>query len=92
MNTIVEKITELIKEMLQGWVMSNLEGMFTDVNDKVGTIAGEVSQTPSAWNAGIFNMIKNLSDTVIIPIAGIIITYVLCYELITMVIDKESNF
>ena len=75
MNTIVEKITELIKEMLQGWVMSNLEGMFTDVNTKVGTIAGEVSQTPSAWNAGIFNMIKNLSDTVIIPIAGIIITY-----------------
>ena len=73
MNTIVEKITELIKEMLQGWVMSNLEGMFTDVNTKVGTIAGEVSQTPSAWNAGIFNMIKNLSDTVIIPIAGIII-------------------
>ena len=58
MNTIVEKITELIKEMLQGWVMSNLEGMFTDVNTKVGTIAGEVSQTPSAWNAGIFNMIK----------------------------------
>ena len=49
MNTIVEKITELIKEMLQGWVMSNLEGMFTDVNTKVGTIAGEVSQTPSAW-------------------------------------------
>ena len=90
MNTIVEKITELIKEMLQGWVMSNLEGMFTDVNDKVGTIAGEVSQTPSAWNAGIFNMIKNLSDTVIIPIAGIIITYVLCYELITMVIDKNN--
>ena len=90
MNTIVEKITELIKEMLQGWVMSNLEGMFTDVNTKVGTIAGEVSQTPSAWNAGIFNMLKNLSDTVIISIAGIIITYVLCYELITMVIDKNN--
>ena len=90
MNTIVEKITELIKEMLQGWVMSNLEGMFTDVNDKVSTIAGEVSQTPSAWNASIFNMIKTLSDNVVIPIAGIIITYVLCYELITMVIDKNN--
>ena len=90
MNTIVEKITELIKEMLQGWVMSNLEGMFTDVNTKVGTIAGEVSQTPSAWNASVFTMIQTLSDTVIIPIAGIIITYVLCYELITMVIDKNN--
>ena len=90
MNSIVEKITELIKEMLQGWVISNLEGMFTDVNEKVGTIAGEVSKNPSTWNAGIFDMIKNLSDTVIIPIAGIIITYVLCYELITMVIDKNN--
>ena len=70
--------------------MTNLEGMFTDVNDKVGTIAGEVSQTPSAWNASVFTMIQNLSDTVIIPIAGIIITYVLCYELITMVIDKNN--
>ena len=64
MNTIVEKITELIKEMLQGWVMSNLEGMFTDVNDKVGTIAGEVSQTPSAWNAGIFMPSKRNYQTI----------------------------
>ncbi|MCR5234966.1 MAG: hypothetical protein K6E53_13835 [Lachnospiraceae bacterium] len=90
MNSIVDKITELIKEMLQGWVLTNLEGMFTDVNDKVGTIAGEVSKTPSGWNAGIFSMIQNLSTTVIVPIAGIIITYVLCYELITMVIDKNN--
>lgn len=90
MNTIVDRITELIKEMLQGWVMANLSGMFTDVNDKVGTIAGQVSMTPSVWNPSIFNMIKNLSDTVVVPIAGIIITYVLCYELITMVIDKNN--
>ena len=90
MNTIVEKITELIKEMLQGWVMSNLEGMFTDVNTKVGTIAGEVSKTPSTWNSGIFNMVKNLSENVIVPIAGMIISFVLIYELITMVIDKNN--
>ncbi len=90
MNSIVDKITELIKEMLQGWVLTNLEGMFTDVNDKVGTIAGEVSKTPSGWNSGIFSMIQNLSNTVIVPIAGIIITYVLCYELITMVIDRNN--
>lgn len=90
MGNILDKITELIKEMLQGWVMTNLEGMFTDVNDKVGTIAGEVSKTPSTWNAGIFSMIQSLSDSVIIPIAGIIITYVLCYELISMVIDKNN--
>ena len=90
MGNILDKITELIKEMLQGWVMTNLEGMFNDVNDKVGTIAGEVSKTPSTWNTGIFSMIQSLSDSVIIPIAGIIITYVLCYELISMVIDKNN--
>jgi hypothetical protein len=90
MGAIVDKITELIKEMLQGWVMSNLDGMFTDVNEKVGTIAGEVSQTPSAWNTGVFSMVQGLSDSVIIPIAAIIITYVLCYELITMVIEKNN--
>ena len=87
---IIDRIAEFIKEMLQGWVMANLTGMFTDVNDKVGTIAGEVSKSPSVWNPSIFNMIKNLSDTVVVPIAGIIITYVLCYELINMVIDKNN--
>ena len=72
MGSIIEKITEFIKEMLQGWVLDNLETMFTDVNTKVGTIAGEVGQTPSSWNAGIFSMIDNLSDTVMVPIAGIL--------------------
>ena len=90
MGTIIDKITEFIKEMLQGWVLSNLETMFTDVNEKVGTIAGEVSKTPSTWNSGIFDMIKTLSDNVIVPIAGMIISFVLVYELITMVIDKNN--
>lgn len=76
--------------MLQGWVLDNLETMFTDVNTKVGTIAGEVGQTPSSWNAGIFSMIDNLSDTVMVPIAGMIISAILCYELITMVMDKNN--
>lgn len=90
MGGIIEKITEFIKEMLQGWVLTNLETMFNDVNNKVGTIAGEVSQTPSAWNSSIFNMVKNLSENVIVPIAGMIITFVLCYELITMVMEKNN--
>ena len=90
MNGIIDKITDFIKEMLQGWVLSNLDTMFTDVNDKVGTIAGEVSRTPSAWNSSIFSMIQTLSETVIVPIAGMIISFVLCYELITMVIDKNN--
>ena len=90
MGGIIDKITDFIKEMLQGWVLDNLATMFTDVNDKVGTIAGEVSRTPSTWNSGIFNMIKTLSENVVIPIAGLIISFVLIYELITMVIDKNN--
>lgn len=90
MGGIIDKITDFIKEMLQGWVLSNLETMFTDVNDKVGTIAGEVSQTPSSWNSGIFSMVQTLSENVIVPIAGMIISFVLVYELITMVIDKNN--
>ena len=90
MGGIIEKITEFIKEMLQSWVLSNLGTMFNDVNDKVGTIAGEVSKTPSNWNAGVFGMVKTLSENVIIPIAGMIISFVLIYELITMVMDKNN--
>ena len=90
MGGIIDKITDFIKEMLQGWVLSNLSAMFTDVNDKVGTIAGEVSKTPSTWNAGIFSMVQTLSENVIVPIAGMIISFVLIYELITMVIDKNN--
>ena len=71
MGAIIDKITEFIKEMLQGWVLDNLSTMFTDVNDKVGTIAGEVGKTPSSWNSGIFSMIQSLSENVMVPIAGI---------------------
>ena len=70
MGGIIDKITDFIKEMLQGWVLSNLDTMFSDVNDKVGTIAGEVSKTPSTWNSGIFSMIRTLSENVVVPIAG----------------------
>lgn len=90
MGAVIDKITEFIKEMLQGWVLDNLGTMFTDVNTKVGTIAGEVGKTPSTWNAGIFSMIENLSDTVMVPIAGMIISAILCYELITMVMDRNN--
>jgi hypothetical protein len=65
--------------------------MFDEVNTKVGEIAGQVGQTPQGWNANVFNLIRTLSETVIIPIAGIILTFVLCYELISMVIDKNNQ-
>ena len=87
---ILEAITDWIKELLIGAITSSLTSMFGDVNDKVGTIAAEVGQTPQAWNINIFNMIRALSETVILPIAGIVITYVLCAEIIGMVVDKNS--
>lgn len=83
-------IEEWLRELLSGFVSSNLTTMFTDVNDKTGTIAAEVGQTPQGWNTGIFNMIQSLSETIIVPIAGMIITFVLCYELISMIIEKNN--
>jgi len=90
MQSIFDAITDWIKELLIGAIEGNLSNMFGDVNDKVGTIATEVGTTPQAWNSNIFSMIQTLSDTVIIPIAGIIITYVLCVELIGMVTEKNN--
>lgn len=90
MFDLFEKIEEAIRELLTNFVSSNLTTMFTDVNDKTGTIAAEVAQTPQAWNGSIFNMIQNLSNSVIIPIAGLIITFVLCYELISMITEKNN--
>ena len=91
MEKIIDAITEWLQELLIGVIQTNLGTMFNDVNTKVGTIAGEVGQTPEAWNSSVFSMIKNLSDTVILPIAGIIITYVLCYELIHMIMEKNHG-
>lgn len=90
MNTIIERITEAIKDILISFIKTSLEGMFSYVNEQVGTVAGQVGQTPQGWNSGVFNMIQNLSQTVIVPIAGMIITFVLCYELITMVTQKNN--
>ncbi len=90
MGAIKDQIAEFIKEALQGWITSNLTTMFTDVNEKVGTIADEVGKTPSTWNSGVFSMIETLSDNVMIPIAGLIISAILCYELITMVTEKNN--
>ena len=73
-------IQEWFKEVLIDGISSNLSGTFDTVNAKVGEIAGEVGMTPSGWNGGIFNMIRNLSESVIIPIAGAILAFVWVYE------------
>ena len=89
MFDLFEKIEEAIRELLTTFISSNLTTMFTDVNEKTGTIAQQVGQTPQGWNGSIFSMIQNLSQSVMVPIAGMIITFVLCYELISMITDVQ---
>lgn len=87
---ILDSLEQWFKDLLISFITSNLTTLYDDVNTKVGTIASEVGQTPQSWNSSIFSMIRNLSDNVMVPIAGIIITFVLCYELITMVTEKNN--
>lgn len=90
MGMILDSIAEWLKEVLVGGIVSNLSGMFDSVNQQVGDIAGQVGATPQAWNGSIYNMIRNLSDNVIIPIAGMILALIMTIELIQMVSDKNN--
>ena len=90
LDSVFEAIEEWIRTLLTNMVDSNLTTMFADVNEKTGQIASQVGQTPQGWNSGIYSMIQNLSNSVIMPIAGIIITFVLCYELISMLTEKNN--
>ena len=90
MSGLLDIIEEAIRSFFIGLIESNLTTMFADVNEKTSTIAEQIGQTPQGWNGNIFSMIRSLSETVIIPIAGMIITFVLCYELITMITEKNN--
>ena len=87
---ILDAIEDWLRQLLISIISSNLTTLFDDVNTKVGTIASEVGQTPSGWDSGIYNMVRSLSENVMVPIAGIIITFVLCYELITLITEKNN--
>lgn len=89
-DRIFEAIEEWIRELLTGMVDSNLTTMVMDVNEKTGEIAAQVGQTPQGWNGSIFSFIQNLSHSVIVPIAGMILTFVLCYELISILTEKNN--
>ena len=89
-NALFEEIEKWMRQLLSGMVTSNLTNMFTDVNQKTGEIASQVGQTPQGWNGSIFSMIRSLSNSVIIPIAGMIITFILCYELISMITSANN--
>ena len=90
MDALLEALTTWIKEMLVGGIMGNLSGMFDSVNQQVADISTQVGQTPQGWNGSIFTMIQTLSESVILPIAGIILAIVMSVELIQLVSDKNS--
>ena len=90
MNFLWDKVTEWLKELLIGSIMSNLTGLFDNVNRQVAGIADNVGATPQAWNGGVFGMIRNLSDNVTLPIAGVILALVATLELIQMIVDRNN--
>lgn len=90
MSFLWDSITEWLKEILVSGILSNLTGMFDGVNEKIGDIAGQVGKTPQAWNGGIFDMVHRLSETVILPIAGVILAFIMTLELIQLVTERNS--
>ena len=90
MGFLTDWITNWLKELLIGGIMDNLSGLFDTVNARVGEIAVQVGTTPAAWNAGVFSLIRQLSETVILPIAGLILTFVATYELIQLLVERNN--
>ena len=90
MDFIWNSITDWLKEVLVSGIVSNLSGMFDSTNAQIGEIAGQVGQTPQGWNSGIFNMIQNLSNNVILPLAGAILAIVMTLELIQLITDRNN--
>ncbi|SHN48461.1 hypothetical protein SAMN02745247_00041 [Butyrivibrio hungatei DSM 14810] len=90
MDSIIESIEEWLRGLLVSGIMNNLNNTFNSVNTQVGEIATEVGTTPASFSPAVFNMIKNLSENVIMPIAGILLTFIACYELIQLVISHNN--
>lgn len=90
MNSLFDKITDWLKEMLVGGIMDNLSGLFDSVNDQVGEVAGNVGASPASFSPEVFSLIRNISESVIIPIAGLILTFIACYELIQLIIEHNN--
>ena len=90
MGWLTDWITDWLKGLLIDGIMGNFSGLFNDVNNQVGEVATQVGTSPAAWNAGVFSLIRQLSETVVLPIAGLILTFVMCYELIQLIIEKNN--
>lgn len=90
MQSILEQITDWLKSMIISGIMGNLSGMFDSVNQQVGQIAGDVGTTPANFSPAVFSMIRNISESVILPIAGMVLTFIACYELIQILIEHNN--
>ena len=90
MQSILEQITDWLKSMIISGIMGNLSGMFDSVNQQVGQIAGDVGTTPVNFSPAVFSMIRSISESVILPIAGMVLTFIACYELIQMLIEHNN--
>ena len=90
MDTILNQIADWLKGMLVDGIMNNLTGMFDSVNQQVSDVATQVGMTPANFSPGIFGLVRNISESVIIPIAGLILTFIACYELIQLIIDYNN--
>ena len=90
MQSILEQITDWLKSMIISGIMGNISGMFDSVNQQVGQIAGDVGTTPANFSPAVFSMIRNISESVILPIAGMVLTFIACYELIQMLIEHNN--
>ncbi len=90
MGIIGEWLTGWLKDLLIEGILGNFGGLFTDVSNQVGQVAAQVGTSPAAWNPGVFSLIRQLSETVVLPIAGLILTFIMCHELISMIIEKNN--
>ncbi len=90
MDTVIEKIGDWLKEVIISFIMNQLTGLFDSINMQVGSVAEQVGKTPQDFSPGVFSMIQNISETVVLPIAGIFLTFIACYELIQMITEHNN--
>ena len=90
MDSVLQSIEDWLHDVLVGGIMNNLSGMFSSVNDEVASIASDVAMSPVNFSPGVFALVRNVSETVIVPIAGLILTFIACYELIQLIIEKNN--
>lgn len=90
MDSVLQSIEDWLHDVLVGGIMNNLSGMFSSVNDEVASIASDVAMSPANFSPGVFALVRNVSESVIVPIAGLILTFIACYELIQLIIEKNN--